>query len=280
LIIRRGLDVPSGGTIPVLDFSAAEAFAPVATNLTITGLEPGEDFRVTNTLMTSTSTLAMIFGRAPVDGSALYSVPAAQLAPGDLHELWVGSALPDRFRTAIAYFHSPTDRTHAMGPQIATPTVTSVTTSPYVRLRARLPAQPEYGGAAQFIYGGLLQGGRNTGVSVTAAYLGGTPAMWDLVIPDLSGAEGFQSSWMPMEGQADAYQVQAYSGWELFGRVFRPAPVENDVIRYGVFTGALPSVHQVGARHVLVAPPWQASTVQSVESLTPGAVTLRLAPLR
>src|SRR6185312_2392042 len=42
IIIRRGLNITAGGSIPVLDFNAAEAFNPGTANVTVTGLGSDE----------------------------------------------------------------------------------------------------------------------------------------------------------------------------------------------------------------------------------------------
>lgn len=243
MIIRRSLDVASGATMPVLDFASSEAFAPAAMGLTITGFDPSNVVELTNRLRTATPTSGRVHSRPVVSvPTTLYSVPAEQLAAGDLHELRVtANASSSLLRTYVAYFVAPADRTDALGPFVGIPSVTGVDGSPYARMRGQLPVQPEYGGAAKFIFGGLAGASRNVHVGVTAAYLGGTPTMWDVLVPDLSGTAGFQAAWMPTGAQAPAYQIDAYStGYSALAGgfpLFRP-PKAGDIIRYSVRAGA------------------------------------------
>ena len=41
MILRRGVDLPDGATLPVLDFSAPEAFAPAVANVSLSGIGVG-----------------------------------------------------------------------------------------------------------------------------------------------------------------------------------------------------------------------------------------------
>jgi len=237
MIVRRSLDLTTGSTIPVLDFNAAEAFAPVGTNLTITGLGAAEQVQLTNTFWSATSTLGTAHS-AQVTGGAttLYSVPAAQQVAGDLHELYI-----DAFQQTtglvtghsyVEYFSVPSDRTSAMGASLNIPTITQVTSSPYVRIRGQLTAQSDYNSSARFGYFQSSGGGSRFVVAgASAGYLGATPTTWDVSIPDFTGTAGFNTSWMLGAGQSTNYFAEAFSGRTelLFGAL----PALGDVVRIG-----------------------------------------------
>jgi hypothetical protein len=162
-------------------------------------------------------------------------VPSSQQVAGDLHELFIDASQSTSSlvvgRSFVAYFSTPGDRTDALGPSLTTPTIASVTSSPYSRLRGTLAAQAEYNTSVRFGYLQPTPGGgsRFVIVGVSADYLGGTPATWDLLIPDFTGTAGFSSSWMLGPGQSTNYFAEAFSGRTdlLFGAL----PALGDVVR-------------------------------------------------
>ena len=211
VIIRRSLDLPGGATIPTLDFSGSEAFAPATTNLIISGA-PGSDVDVNTSFFSGGSTDMHLYSALqPASPTTLQSIPAPQLQPGDLHELYGTAWGADAFRAHLSYYSAPTDREIAFGPVLGSHNTTLLTSVPYAIVRGRLAVQAEYGGAVRFIFGQLGGGARNVHVSVTSGYIGVTPATWEVVVPDFTGTPGFNSSWMPTVGQAPYYQVDAFS---------------------------------------------------------------------
>ena len=79
-----------------------------------------------------------------------------------------------------------------MGPVLNRPAVTFPNTSPYLRPLVQFASQVEYGEAAAVEF---YQSSRGATVGVSAAYLGGTPATWQLELPDFSGVEGWDNAW-------------------------------------------------------------------------------------
>jgi hypothetical protein len=244
LVIRRSLDLPYGDAIPALDFTSAEAFPPATTTLNITGFAAGEAGYVANALVTLNSTFGRLYSSTGTAATrTLYSTPVERLGAGDLHSLRViASSTNLLLRGYSAYFAGAEDRVDALGPNVGIPAVTTLAMSPYARLRARLTAQPEYPGEVDIIFGGLYNASRNVHVCVTAGYLGGTPAAWDVVVPDLTGAPDFQAAWMPGEGQVEYYEATAYSrAFTLLSDAFpllRP-PRAGDIIRYSDRAGVI-----------------------------------------
>jgi hypothetical protein len=238
MIVRRSVNLASGSTIPVLDFSAPESFAPTGTNLTITGLDPADVVELQNTFWSVTSTFGTAHSAQLTSGTAtLYSVPAAQQVAGDLHELFIDASQTTSSlvvgRSYVVYFSTPSDRTDAMGPTLNTPTITSVTSSPYSRVRGTVASQAQYNTFAEFGYFQQPAGGGSRFVitGVSAAYLGATPTTWDVLVPDFTGTAGFVSSWMLSPGQTTNYFAELFSGRTdlLFGAL----PSLGDVVRFG-----------------------------------------------
>ena len=71
-----------------------------------------------------------------------------------------------------------------------TPTITQLTTSPYVRYRVQLASQSEYGAS---VFAAFDQSARSWFTSMSAAYNGSTPATWDLTLPDFSSVAGWNN---------------------------------------------------------------------------------------
>jgi hypothetical protein len=194
IILRRDVDLPDSATLPALDFTSAEAFLPATPTLTIAGLGPeGASFGVR--LLTRTSEILLLPGPAVThDVARPYpALPTAQLRPEDLQELVATARAGQGTRSAAVYFRSPADRTLTLPAALVRPTFTTVATAPFLRPRAQFLPQADYDREATVIY----QQGSTTSVviSMTAAYAALTAGGYDLVVPDLSGASGFDPAW-------------------------------------------------------------------------------------
>jgi hypothetical protein len=196
IIVRRGLDLPDGARIPVLDFESPEAFAPVTGNVTLEGVGLDGAF-VGTQLRTASNVDEFSLPNAPgADGMTLsyYALPESQLAAGELQELIATAhgGTPNASRTVRQYFRSAIDRTLQLGPVIIAPSFSTVATTPSLRLRAQFAPQDEYDRAASVAYTG--DGPASVVLLMTAPYaaLGGG---YDLVNPELSGVAGFDPVW-------------------------------------------------------------------------------------
>jgi hypothetical protein len=225
IVVRRGVDLATGSSIPPIDFTAAEAFAPAQTTLTVSGAGVGEDVILQNVLLTATSTYGTMHVASPSGTTAtLRSAPAAQMIATDLHEFFLDASASNGLagRAYVDYTGAPVDRTVTLGPALSTPTMTVVSTTPYVRVRAAMTAQADYSTVARFT---LLQGtfaARKFVVPiVTAAYLGALPTTWEVVVPDFTGTPGFNPAWMLVASENTPYVAEAFSGRNtlLFGGV-------------------------------------------------------------
>ena len=213
VIVRRAIATASG-SLPVIDFQAVEALPPSMNTVTITGL--GSDL-----LFTFTDFWGATHSPVPLYSNVLtnvpfttYGAPASAIVAGDLHELYVETIAqdPTLYRAAHAYFSAPADRTIALPPTLNAPTVSTVSTSPFVRLRGQLESQSAYGNVARFRFGqGSAGASKEVRVEMTAAFAGGMPATWDLSIPDMSAASGFNAGWMLTTGST-VYHSVAFGG--------------------------------------------------------------------
>jgi hypothetical protein len=216
LILRRNINYPT--SIPLLDFAGAESFQPalqgiVPVNFGSDQMSAQESFVTANGATAPYLNRPVGAGAATNGGFAYAGVPDSLLTPGDLHALIVTAtpANSSSFRIAMLLQHSimaDTTDSVTFGPTLNQPTVTSVATSPYLRLRAQLASQSTYDGATRAGFG---QTSSSIGVMVTAAYAGGRPPTWTIDIPDLTGA-GYDPAWGLSSGSAVHWQVFAVGG--------------------------------------------------------------------
>ena len=216
LILRRALNIADGGVIPVLDFNAAEAFAPATANVTLSGL--GADTASIITLFNGTrgSTFGIIGSSSDyltATGAVAYdAVPSAQLNAGELQQLYgfastANSSTSTRF--SGVFFRGPTDRTLVMGAPLGAPTVTRIAGGTYSRTRVELATQSDYN---RYLTADFTQTSANRSATIfaTTGYTSG--AAWDLSIPDLTAASGWTTSWGLLNGTAIDWSISALGG--------------------------------------------------------------------
>jgi hypothetical protein len=145
-------------------------------------------------------------------------------------------------REAILLRHSATFDvdTVTFGPTLNQPTVTSLGTSPYLRLRAQLASQASYNVAAVAEF---AQSANSLSVASTANYANGTPTNWVLDIPDLTAA-GYDPTWGLKTGSSVDWEVTAASGNVLV--FFGATPVDG----MGVVAGVVSSTSTAFSRFV------------------------------
>ena len=237
LILRRTPALPDSATIPVLDFDSVEAFAPAVANVTIDGLAPEGGTTHTRLVTTNSQNIISFLSSSTTAATRTFNaIPESRLAPSDLQALTVsGNPSPElTVRSATIYFHAPVDQTIALGPAVATPAITVVSRTPALRLRTVLPQQSGYERFAAVTY----QQGANTLVSVgmTAAYASLTTGAYDLTIPDLSGAAGFDPQWALRNVAGDLFWSLSRVGGTL-GFGFNVVPTNGALIRVGARSG-------------------------------------------
>ena len=244
LIIRRNQNPANGSTMAALNFGAAEAFDPIAKNLTVNGA--GSDFLSTAvSYVTANNGSTTLYTDANPSSSGTrtyYGVPAAQQATGDLHLITavatnITGSTANYLRIAGTYFKDATDKTVTLGPVPATATVSTLATTPYVRLRMQWTAQTEYGKYFSSIYSqASATAPRTTIVSATSGYLGSTSV--DLSIPDFTGVAGWDSNWGLKAGQTTQWIASA-TGWSAPGGIIGSPAVEGGTLLIGSRIGTI-----------------------------------------
>jgi hypothetical protein len=196
IIVRRGLNLQSGATIPALDFATTEAL-PLPT-ATATLANRGTDFVDLETdFLTSDGAEHQLMHFTSTNASAFtyVSVPVSMRGATDLHRITTFASSATGTREVSQFYREPSDRTLTFGPDLSNLTMSIASSTPYVRPRLSVPSQAEYPTAMEAFFGQLSGSTfRTVRIFTTAAFLGGRPATWTLDMPDLSAA-GYQSTW-------------------------------------------------------------------------------------
>ena len=200
MILRRDIDVPDSTVLPVFDFSSAEAFAPAIANVTLDGVSAESATSGTRLLTSHDEISVTLASILTADLTRPYTaVPEAQLRPGELQIVSANTsaATTGTARTTTSYFRAPIDRTLRFGALLVQPTFTTLATAP-LRLRAHFVPQADYDRETLITY--QQDTTLFVTVAMTAAYAGLSPDGYDLITPDLSGAAGFDPTWLLREG--------------------------------------------------------------------------------
>ena len=234
VIMRRAPRYAAGSSI-TLDFASAEAFPLAQQTLRWTG--PNVHVQVNFFTAHGSDNVIQTGGTSPpgagdvARSTPLYAIPAERLAPGDLHRISLGGD----FRGVELYAHTVGDRSVEFGPPVPAATFTTVAHTPYMRVRANLPAQAEYGAHVwlHLQQRALVNGywSTTTSISMTATreYFGGTPRTWTLEMPDLSRVPGFMNVFGPRPGTFEWGATVTSGGYWLQP----PHASDGMVVRHG-----------------------------------------------
>jgi hypothetical protein len=235
LILRRSINPANNATLPVLDFNAAEAFAPATATVTLAN-GGSDSLSSTSSYHTGSGSVgAFAIDISTAASRTFYGVPAAQQAAGDLHGLTasaiVGSgAGVSQTRSVLSYFKDVAAKTLTFGPAPSNVTVTSVTGTPVVRLRSQWAVQSEYNKFFSFTYFQPVGATTRTiTITMTSGYLGGNPTTIDQTMPDLSGVSGWDNNWGLRAGTVTNYITLA-TGWTFAAGATGPVPQEGGVV--------------------------------------------------
>lgn len=242
MIIRRGLNPPNNSTLPVLDFNAAEAFAPVEANITLANLGADAALVITSfSTASGTGGFTLFSGLGGGGPIKYYGVPTARQIAGDLHFGLVVAAPPaqnaDIARFAGLFFGSPTDRSVALGATLPAQTITVASSAPYARLRAQGTVTAAYGKYIEVSFtqetSAVL---RFASVNVSAGYLANATS-YDVTIPDFTSVTGWDNNWGPRNGTPTAWNVTGigFTGTGVSG----PTPADGATIQGALRTGTI-----------------------------------------
>jgi hypothetical protein len=217
VILRRGLNQANNSTLPVLAFGT-EGFAPASANVTVTGL--GSDTAAVVSLFNGVrgssfaflSSISDVISTTPPQPFA--AIPTGNLQANELQELVAFSNELNNSRsdrTAGLYFTTVSNRTVALGPKLNTPTVTKVVTGVNARPNAMLVSQAQYNRlfSADYSQSSL---NRDANVVATAGYFGGLPGTWNVTLPDLSAATGWNTNWGLANGTPIDWTISVQGG--------------------------------------------------------------------
>ncbi len=219
IYLKRGLNPPNNSSLGTIDFGGADAFDPDTKQLTISGLNGGENVTVSNAFTTSTGSVAALATITQLTGSVtpISTVPSAKTVAGDYHTTSVIAAVTNgsvltSYRTVIVGKKDPGDQTITLGPVLNTPSISVLSSSPYVRLRSLLTLQPEYQSSVGAIFTQAVTGAvRTTLITTFSGYLAGSNT-FDASIPDFTTTAGWQNLWGLQPGATVTWTTQA-SGW-------------------------------------------------------------------
>ena len=223
VIIRRGLNIADNGTIPLLDFGAAEAFAPQTAQVTLANL--GADTPIV-TLTYQTPTTIASLGVSLSGGTAhtVYGIPAAKQDATDLHQITALAAAGQAgdARGHFMWFKTLADKTVTLGPVLTAPTIASLGNTPYPRYSSSGPIQAEYDDGFAFVATQAVGAvGHSWTITATRAYFSGSA--YTLLMPDMSSA-GYQALWALQTGSQATLNTSAYG---FSGNGFTPPQVEG-----------------------------------------------------
>lgn len=215
VIIRRSQNLVNNSTMPVLDFAGAEAITPTSVTATVSGLSIGETTLLQNNFFSQLETSQTLFALsgAANGASSVTTLPVSVLAAGDYHDLFAFGIASTGSVRGVERFYRAGNQTLPLGAALATPTISTLGTTPYVRLRAQLARQTEYGGAVNVEYSQQHPNQTLTTVSITMTSGYDPTGSWTMDIPSLSSIAGWQNSWGLLSGGGTIeWTVSAYSG--------------------------------------------------------------------
>jgi hypothetical protein len=228
-ILRRGVNIAANGVIPRLDFHSSEAFPAATASVSVANLASSASFSV-DLLTASGVEEPLYFGTAAAQQTVV-GLPSSRLTAGDLHRIGITEQLPEGTSPAgsrfiDAYTAALTNRTITLGPQLAQPTMTILSSSPYQRWRVLVPVQSDYTQYADMEFDDA--NGRSIFVLMTRGFA--TPGTsWDLTMPDFKNTS-YDLTWGLQPGGTPSWIVGVFGG---DGTVFQN-PADGSIVRGSV----------------------------------------------
>lgn len=227
MFLQRNVNVASGGTLPVVDFTGGSSFAPATANITLANVGADQAF-VGSVIQFASGTEANYVGDLFATGNTriFYGIPTALLAPGDLHAALVvassnnaGMPTTQDQRLLYSYFRTVADRTLTLGPSLAAVTLSSSTSGGLARPKAKANFQAEYADAFGVTFS-QNSGARTVTISALRGYFAGGGSEFELETPNFAGIDGFNTAWGLLSGVSTSAEVSAIGG--LAGVINQP----------------------------------------------------------
>jgi hypothetical protein len=186
VILRNGLNPPTGTDIGVFDFASSDVKTFESASFTVTGDALGMFY--TNTFHHASGEQTL-FGGDAIGGATRqhYAIPEASLDADDYHVVDVTAISQVSLRRILYYYRRARQTSLSIGPTPLSPIGVVTSSTPCSRFRVLVPSQPEY---SSFAVARFLVNSANVEVGVSRAFLGARPATWDLEIPDLALPDG------------------------------------------------------------------------------------------
>ena len=233
-VIRRAQDPANGTTLATVDFNT-QGVVPTAMNVSLSNIGANDFAYVVNNFFSQLGTSHVLSSVQPVeDGTVtVVAIPAATLATGDYHDLFLVASTPDgSIRGAERFFRNPGNQGLTLSAPLAEPFVSILASEPHLRMRTQIEGQIDYSTALVSEYSQDIAFSTITiSTTVTASFFGGTPAGWSIPTPDFAGLEGYDESWALKAGTPVDWTITAY-----FGRpqlLFGDKPQEGERVIFG-----------------------------------------------
>jgi len=213
IVVRRN-QMPTTSAPITLEFEGAGS---TLENATVTFGNPASDFiNMAVDFVTANQTFVDLMYMTTFDGTLAFnyvSVPASLRIDSDMHIINAVTTSDYGVREITHFYKAPANKTLNFGPAMNLPTVNTVSATPVRRLNATIESQAEYATAVQMDYDQEVAAGVSKAVTIvtTAAFLGGPPTTWQLVIPDMTSA-GYQAEWGLTSGGTTFWSVTGYGG--------------------------------------------------------------------
>jgi hypothetical protein len=200
MLLTRGVNLSTGGSLGTLDLAAGTSFAPGTGSITVTAPNDGAVFA--QDVFTTITGSSAAFRTAQLSSgvaAAYQGVPDAQLIASDFQEIQITQAVDTTLSRFITrYTRGPATVSLAMPSDPGSPTITSITGSPYPRATTS--------GSLPAAFNTLIThsfdqpaGNRSWSITSTAAGRTGTTS-YTFTMPDFSTVPGWQNTWALVTG--------------------------------------------------------------------------------
>jgi hypothetical protein len=236
VILRHTPPLPDSTKLPVIDFNSTEAFPPVVGNVTVNGVGPeGATSRTRVHTALSENQISFLTSSETAPSRTFSAIPESRLQPNALQVLsaTANPTAANIIRSAEVYFRAPVDQTLSLGAPATMPALSTIAATPSLRLRAKFDIQPDYDRLTGITY----QQGQSpvVTVSMTAAYAALSNSGYDLIVPDLSTAPGFDARWALRAGEPVSWSAARTGGTLGLGQ--NAVPRAGATVRLGIIFG-------------------------------------------
>ena len=202
VIVRSNITVANNAAISSLNFTGAESKPLDEVHVHHDAGPLTFGFAQFETLRKSRVPLS-VSPQSVGDSVSVLVIPASFIKSGDLHRIDIQGP-----ELGVTYWQSvPKDTTVTMGPALSTVTVDTIT-GPTLQPRVRFASQSQYPAMAEVVFQQTSNTTlRSVEIITTAGFLGGTPAQWELSIPDLRGI--VYDQWIMQPGLALSIRTTA-----------------------------------------------------------------------